>query len=55
MVRLRQAWHAIMALAQHTQSDYVRRKGIHRPWKAYMVMECYHRPWIEYTVGRRQE
>uniref|UniRef100_A0A494G8I1 Uncharacterized protein n=1 Tax=Solanum lycopersicum TaxID=4081 RepID=A0A494G8I1_SOLLC len=24
--------------------------GIHRPWEAYMVKECYHRPWIEYMV-----
>ena len=29
--------------------------GIHCPYEAYIVKECYHRPWIEYMVERRKE
>ena len=60
MVRLCQAWHAIMDLVQHIWLDKVGHGRPSSPFDSiYMFgktsgVACHHRPWTAYTVKRRQ-
>ena len=55
-VRLRKAWHAIMALYKHTRLDEVEHRTTSSPFdntrdRTTSYMACLHGPWKEHTVG----
>ena len=58
-VRQSQAWHGIIALGQHTWSNYVRRGMLSLPLDntdglTMLGVSCYHCPWLAHTVRQRR-
>ena len=56
-VERRRAWHAIIALGQHTQSDGVRRRMPSSPLdstdgRPSSGVPCHQSPWIAHTIRR---
>ena len=59
MVGLRRAWHDIIALGQHTRSNYVRRGMPSSPLgrkngRTTSGVACHHSPWTAHTVVRQR-
>ena len=58
-VKRRRAWHAIIALGQHTRSNDVRRDMPSPPLdsthdRTTLGMACHHHLWVAQTVGHRR-
>ena len=59
MVRRHRAWHDIIALGQHTRSDYVGHDMTSPPLdgthgRKMSGVACHHRPWEAHTVKLRR-
>ena len=58
-VKRRRAWHDIIALGQHTRSDYIGR-GVRSPsldsthGRTTLGVACHHRLWVAHTDKRRR-